>query len=1040
MAYHEGMSRTGQQVAQLFRRSLFLALGILCSTRTCAAANGPELSVPDGFVIERVAGAPEVRFPMFAVFDDRGRLFVSESSGGDLYDELQKQTRRCRVSVLEDRDGDGRFERAQVFAEQLVFPMGLAWSGARGGRLYVADPPDLITLEDTDGDSRADKRTVLLTGFGHTDNGSLHGLLFGPDGWLYLTMGEPDGYRIRRRDGSLLDGKSGALLRCRPDGSDIEVLSRGFENLVEIAFLPGGEIIGVDNWFQRPANGLRDALVHLVEGGLYPYAPDRGTPLPVTGEPLPPLALYPAVALSGLEICRGPTFPEAMRGSLFCAEHNSRKVVRHRLERAGTTFRAVDQDFVWTDDPDFHPSDVVEDADGSLLVVDTGSWYIHHCPTGRIRNSPAPGGIYRVRFQAAARVEDPRGLKLAWKNLPASELILRLADHRPTVRDHAVEALVRLGAAAVPSLRSTLADSPSGIAKQHAVWALARLESEPAKAALRETLTSADKDLVALAARALGRTADTQAGPALVPLLRHPEAHVQLAAAEALAHCGRAGTVPALIDRLAGDPDRFLQHALVHALHRLADSAQLTAALGHASPRVQQAALRLMDQPPHQNLPVEVVLKHVFAADESLRRAAQSILRRHPEWVTQALPVLRELLSTPASAARESLRDFVVAFHRHSEVATLLAQAVASESKVSESVRVMLLEAMAQAAPKDLPPSWPEAFNAALKSPSRTVQAQALRTVNTLQVGGVTNALGAVAGDAAAPVALRVGALRALTRQRPALDAGAFDLLLSQLARTNDSLARLTASEVVASAALEAEQFVRFIQVVRGDPLLSPTTMLAIARRARLDDAGADGLLEALSQASQTGWQLPEPQLVWLESVVQSERRGRVHALITETQQAVARQREQLTALEPLLHGGDPSRGRTIFEKKTACLACHRVGSQGGLVGPDLTRIGAIRSGRDLIESIVMPSATFAQGYETFAVTMRDGETLIGVRVPQQDESLVLRDASGAETRIDRSQTASVERQKLSLMPEGLLNTLSREEIGDLLAYLQGLK
>jgi len=179
---------------------------------------------------------------------------------------------------------------------------------------------------------------------------------------------------------------------------------------------------------------------------------------------------------------------------------------------------------------------------------------------------------------------------------------------------------------------------------------------------------------------------------------------------------------------------------------------------------------------------------------------------------------------------------------------------------------------------------------------------------------------------------------------------------------------------------------------------------------------------------------------VWLESVVQGERQARVRVLITEGQNVVIRQREQLVALEPLLRGGDASRGRTIFEQKTACIACHRVGARGGLAGPDLTRIGAIRSGRDLIESIVIPSATFAQGYDTYSVTMRDGETFTGVRVAQPDDTLVLRDASGAEIRIDRGQTLAVERQKLSLMPESLLGALSREEIGDLLAYLQGLK
>ena len=246
--------------------SASLMAGVLTRLACLAAEPTPVLlQVPTGFAIERVVGT-EVRFPMFAALDDQRRLYVTESSGQDLYAELSKQVRDCRIRRLEDRDGDGRYETNRVFAEGLVPSMGVAW---HDGKLYAADPPDLITIEDTDGDGRADQRTVILTGFGHTDNGSLHGLRFGLDGWLYLTTGEPDGYRLKRADGSVLEGKSGALLRCRPDGSGVEVVSRGFENLVEVVFLPSGEIIGTDNWFQLPTNGIRDALVHLVEGGLY---------------------------------------------------------------------------------------------------------------------------------------------------------------------------------------------------------------------------------------------------------------------------------------------------------------------------------------------------------------------------------------------------------------------------------------------------------------------------------------------------------------------------------------------------------------------------------------------------------------------------------------------------------------------------------------------------------------------------------------------------------------------------------------------------
>ena len=137
-------------------------------------------------------------------------------------------------------------------------------------------------------------------------------------------MGEPDGWKLPRGDGSFLEGVAGALFRCRPDGSRPEVISRGFENLVEIEFMPGGEFIGTDNWYQKPAEGYRDALIDCAPGGLYPYAPDRGTPLPRTGLTLPPLILLPAVAHSGLMRPRGTGLPATWRDSLFVAEHNTR--------------------------------------------------------------------------------------------------------------------------------------------------------------------------------------------------------------------------------------------------------------------------------------------------------------------------------------------------------------------------------------------------------------------------------------------------------------------------------------------------------------------------------------------------------------------------------------------------------------------------------------------------------------------------------------------------------------------------------------------
>src|SRR5213593_4540704 len=101
-----------------------------------------------------------------------------------------------------------------------------------------------------------------------------------------------------------------------------------------------------------------------------------------------------------------------MCGNLFSAEHNTRKIVRHRLTPKGSSYAVENFDFVTTDNPDVHFSDVLEDIDGSLLVVDTGSWYVQHCPTGRIREAPARGGIFRISFHEAAAIHDPRGSKI----------------------------------------------------------------------------------------------------------------------------------------------------------------------------------------------------------------------------------------------------------------------------------------------------------------------------------------------------------------------------------------------------------------------------------------------------------------------------------------------------------------------------------------------------------------------------------------------------------------------------------------------------
>ena len=647
----------------------FFALCFLCAALPLRAAESfdydgflKSVRVPADFTIELAAGEPAIRFPMFACFDEAGRLYVAESSGKDLYEGLKRLTRDCRVSRLEDADGDGSFENAVVFAGGVTFPMGLAW---REGRLYLADPPELVALADTDGDGRADKREVILSGFGHTDNGSLHGLTFGPDGLLYFTMGEPDGWKLPNGDGTFLEGVAGALFRCRPDGSRPEVISRGFENLVEVEFMPGGEIIGTDNWYQMPAGGYRDALIDCAPGGLYPYAPDRGTPLPRTGVMLPPVILVPAVAHSGLTRLRTTGFPAEWRDSFFVAEHNTRKVVRHELRRVSSTFVSTSVDFAVGAHPDFHPADVLEAADGSLLIVDTGGWYVQHCPTGRIRDSQAPGGIYRVRWTKAR-------------------------DVKPSPEEARFAAVWKMGA---DELRARLADG--------------------------------DANIVCAAVRVLASRQEKSSGDALAALLGSSDAPVRRAAAEALAVCGKRSHSPQLVTALTNAADDFEQHACIAALLALADEPFVRGLLSHEAPRVRRAALHLLDQPPFATLRFADLVGSLGDSDAGVSIGARRLLERHSDWAGEALPWLRKQLAASLSDDRSlsALRALFVAFQSDAAVRRLISELLDRDAPTPAGARAFLLDLLPSLASREPEAEWLAAIAPALTEPALRVAA-----------------------------------------------------------------------------------------------------------------------------------------------------------------------------------------------------------------------------------------------------------------------------------------------------------------------------
>src|SRR5439155_22042479 len=139
----------------------------------------------------------------------------------------------------------------------------------------------------------------------------------------------------------------------------------------------------------------------------------------------------------GLHRYESDQFGADYQNNVFSCQINLRKVSRHVLKPSGATYSTEDSDFVVSDNTDFHPTVVLEDADGSLLVINTGGWYKLCCPTSQLSKPDVLGAIYRIRRKGAPRIDDPRGLKLGWASILPADLAKRLDDPRPAVCNRA---------------------------------------------------------------------------------------------------------------------------------------------------------------------------------------------------------------------------------------------------------------------------------------------------------------------------------------------------------------------------------------------------------------------------------------------------------------------------------------------------------------------------------------------------------------------------------------------------------------------------
>jgi putative membrane-bound dehydrogenase-like protein len=996
-------------------------------------------TLPDGFEVELVAGPPLVDRPIAAAFDEQGRLYVSDSSGSNDKPDQQLIDRPHRIVRLEDSDGDGRFDRSVVFADRMMFPEGVMWLD---GSLYVGAPPSIWKLTDRDGDGVAEQRSEWYQGKTLTGCANdIHGPYPGPDGRIYWCKGAFAEQTHERPGRATIRDRAAHIFRCRPDGSELEsVMSGGMDNPVDIAFTRTGEPIFTATFLDLSGDGKRDGLAHAVYGGVFPKVSDVVEPLIRTGPLLPAMTHFGPGAPCGFTRLDSTALGTGFRDNFFTCLFNLHKVTRHILKPAGVTFRTIDSDFLVSDNPDFHPTDVIEDADGSLLIIDTGGWYKLCCPTSQLAKPDVLGAIYRVRRKGAPAVEDPRGLKLPWAQMQPKDMAELLSDARPAVVERATAYLPAFGDGAIVALRAVLEENRPALVRQRALWTLSRIAGEDARSLSRTALRDADEDNRQTAVKIAGLWRDVGACSDLINLLETGAPSLRRTAAEALGRIGDARAVPALLAASAHTADdRFLEHALIFALIEIGDAAATAHGLNAENPKATRgAALVALSEMNPSALSAASALPLLDSPDAALKQTAWWVAGRHADWGGELAGFFRTRLHAKSTdAERAEFETLLAEMARAPAIQKMIAVLLRDARAESRST---LLRATTRAQLKVFPEEWIDAVAAILEQKTEALDADMLKTANTLvsrkEGLRLTAPLLAVARDSRHPVELRLMALSALPAGAFSGESELFALLCQHLRPAESAATRAAAASVLSRAKLNDAQRAELIEWL---PQLGPFELGRIlpAFERPMSEPLARQFLAALRQtpsiaASQS--QSIRTVLAKLPTNLASE----ALALQADLDVGAAQQSARLASLAAKLPAGDIRRGQLVFNgAKSACTVCHAVGYLGGKFGPDLTSIGQVRSERDLLEAIVFPSASFVRSYEPVILKLKNGGGSSGILRGETDDSLTLALGPGASQTFPRSEVEEITPGAVSLMPQGYDQALTRQELSDLVTFLK---
>mgnify|MGYP000910466618 CR=1 FL=1 len=1085
--------------------------------------------LPSGVSASLFADSSQTQNPSAICFDNQGRLYIAEihrwragvqdirNEQRLLLDDINNATIADRYTMyeqdqltrplsfyteftdrivrIEDTDADGRADNSSVWADgfnAVLDGPGIGLIAGEKHDIYYTNIPHLWHLKDTKGDGKADERTSVQNGFGvrmSISGHDMHGLVWGPDGKLYWSIGDR-GYSFTTREGRHYHRPyTGGVLRCDPDGSNLEEVYTGLRNPQELAFDEFGNLFTCDNNADAWDTGR---LVYIMEGGdsgwnhghqvlmnfrnqlklrtpVYPHPEHKEIPMnPWMTESIwepnhpgrPAYALPPIDKVSwgpsGLVYNYGVTaMPTRYAGHFWVCNFGGSNgdLEAFSVKNDGAGF-AIDHREVFM--VGLGNTDVEFGPDGRMYLscFNNSGWYKQDLGNIYVLESNEQQQDDTLKSTSEILVSD-------FSTFDDKKLDELLGHRDMRVRQRSQFTLAKRGSSAL--FIAATAQTGNRLKRLHGIWGIGQLSGkDPSLLATAVSLLSdSDAEIRAQAARILSDSRSTEAGEALVAALNDESARVKAFAAIGVGKCGNVPALTRLLEILAenDNKDPFLRHACVQGIWYLNEREKILKEVRNESAAVRLGvllALRKLEDPR--------VKYFLTDKDETVRFEAIRAISDLD--LLTALPDLaREInrYTTPTGDIRmpEGHRDWIIQTRlinanfrvgQNENAASLLAYAAqpALPAILREQALLAIIEwpnpnpvdatngnyhPLSSESRGDITEAVKTKLPDVFKSAEGSLLGLATRIALTYGVAAPVELLKAQITNEDSDIHSRISSLDGLARQEPSALAPLWESLLKS------DHARFRASVVKQLLVLDpARGLAAALEMAKSEKI--PFRQQGYRLLADSPSAEAVSLFEERLKAIDQ--ELPGALLDLLESAAKRGEKSIADLLVAREKEIDPANLEAV--FKPSLEGGDPESGREIFMTHAAgqCSKCHKVDGDGGIAGPELTGIGSRQKSEYLLESLVNPSAIVLPGYGITLVTLKNGESLGGALMSEDAGKIVLKipDPASPDKQIERAiPLAELESRQppVSAMPP-MAYLLTKSEIRDLVAFLGTLR